>query len=550
MNKRTIVIIGGVAVGASAAARLRRLNENDEIILLERDEYISFANCGLPYYLGEVITNRDNLIIQTKESMKERFNIDVRNFSEAIKIDRDTKEVIVYDLLKKEEYSISYDFVVLAPGANPIMPPITGLEQADNVYKLRNIPDTDAIKSVLDKGIKKACIVGAGFIGIEMAENLANLGIEVTVLDLASQVMVMFDDEMAKLIQNNLENHNIKFKLETTINEFKDNGYTLLLSDGSTLETDLTIMAIGVAPDTKLAVDAGLEIGETKAIKVNKFNQTSDSNIYAGGDAIEVKNFVSQKPVKIPLAWPANRQGRLIADHINGINTPYRGSLGSAVIKVNQFIAAATGLNEKAALANGYNVSSIHIHRPNHAGYYPNATDITIKLVFDRITRKVLGAQAFGQDGTEKRIDVIATSIKFNATIDDLTDLELCYAPPFSSAKDPVNIAGYVACNVADQLYLPFYVQDIERLKNNTQIIDVRTKEECQLGMIEGSINIPVDDLRDNLDKIDFTKDIYLVCRVGLRGYLAAQILTQNNYKKDIYNLSGGYKLYSDYRKK
>lgn len=550
-KKRTIVIIGGVALGSSTAARLRRLSEEDEIILLEKDEYISFANCGLPYYIGDVIKDRSNLIVQTKEEMHERFNIDVRNFSEATKIDRENKKVKVYDHLNKKEYDIDYDYVVLAPGANPIMPPIPGINEAKNVVKLRNIPDTDKIKELVDSGsIKKVAVVGGGFIGLEMAENLAGLGLEVTVLDLADQVMVMFDKEMAKLVQNTLEMHRINFKLETSIKEFQDEGKKLLLTDDSTMDADLVLMAIGVSPDIKLAKEAGLEIGELNGILVNEFNQTSDPLIYAGGDAIEVKNYITGKSVKIPLAWPANRQGRLIADHINGIKTPYKGSMGSAVIKVNNYVAASTGLSEKAAKSNGYDTQAIHVIRSNHAGYYPGATDIVLKLIYDKNTSEVLGAQAFGQEGTDKRVDVIATAIRLHAKVEDLPDLELCYAPPFSSAKDPVNIAGYVASNVLAKDYIPFYAQEVDAISKEHQIVDVRTPKEFELGHIVNSINMPLDDLRANLDKIDFNKDIYLTCRVGHRGYLAAQILRNSGFKANIYNLSGGYHLYKEYSKK
>ncbi|MDL2211716.1 FAD-dependent oxidoreductase [Erysipelotrichaceae bacterium OttesenSCG-928-M19] len=547
---RKIIIIGGVAVGASAAARLRRLNEEDEIILLERDEYISFANCGLPYYIGDVIKERDNLIVQTKEGMKARFNIDVRNFSEAIKIDRQQKHVVVRDVKTDETYNLAYDYVVLAPGANPIMLPIEGQDEAKNVFKLRNIPDTDQIKAhITNNDIKEAVVVGAGFIGLEMAENLNHLGIKVTIIDLATQVMKVFDDEMAKLIQNAMTKKGIDFKLGLSVKKFENEGKKVILSDDSILSSDLNIMAIGVAPETKLAQEAGLELGVTKAIKVNEYNQTSDPNIYAGGDAIEVLNFVSQQPTKIPLAWPANRQGRLIADHINGIETKYNGSLGSSVVKIFDNIAAATGLNEASAKAQGYDVKSVHVHRANHAGYYPDASDITLKLVYDAKSKRVLGAQAFGKEGTEKRIDVIATAIKFKATIDDLPDLELCYAPPFSSAKDPVNIIGYVATNIERGMFEPFYVQDIANLKD-AQFVDVRTEYEYNLGHIPETINFDIDNLRANLDKIDFSKDIYITCQVGLRGHLAARILKENGFKKKIYNLSGGYKLYHEYFKK
>lgn len=547
-KERKIVIIGGVALGASAAARLRRLNESDQIIMFERDEFVSFANCGLPYYIGDVIKERDNLIVQTKEGLASRFNLDVRNFSEVTSIDRNKKEVTVVDHKNNKTYQESYDIAILAPGASPIIPPIKGYESAKNLFKLRNIPDTDAIKSYVNtNNVKKAVVVGAGFIGIEMAENLNHLGIEVTVLDLANQVMTLFDEEMAKLIENNLTRSGVNFKLKTSIDTIENNGTKLILTDQTTLETDMIIMAIGVLPETKLAKDAGLEIGETGAIKVNQFMQTSDPSIYAGGDAIQVNNFITQNPTKVPLAWPANRQGRLIADHINNIETPYNGTLGSAVIKVNDFVAATTGLNERVARQAYPNVEVLHVHRSNHASYYPNSSTITLKVIFDKDTHKVLGAQAYGQDGTEKRIDVIATAIKFNATIEQLSDLELTYAPPFSSAKDPVNIAGYVGQNILENRYTPFFISDLETIiANKKQLIDVRSTHEFELGTIENAINIDVDSLRTNLDKIDFDQDVYLFCQVGLRGFIASQILRNNGFKKQIYNLSGGYKLFAD----
>lgn len=544
--KRKIVIVGGVAVGASAAARLRRLSEEDEIIILERDEFISFANCGLPYYIGDTIKQRSDLLVQTKEAMQKRFNIDVRNFSEVLKIDRDKKTLLVKNLEK--EYELDYDILILSTGAKPIELNVEGSKEAKNLFTLRNIADMDNIKNYIKiNNIKDATIFGGGFIGLEMAENLTHLGINVTVVSRSNSILNIFDKEMSKLIQNAMQLMGVKFKLGISAKKLENFGSKVILSDDSTLKSDINICAIGVLPENKLAKDANLDIGFKGGVKVNEFNLTNDENIYSAGDLIEVQNFITKTPTYIPLAWPANRQARLIADNINASKTKYNGTLGSSVIKIFDFVAASTGLNETSAKAQGYNLGVVHVQRGNHANYYPNSSTITLKLIYDKDSKKVLGAQAFGKDGTEKRIDVIATAIKFNAKIEDLTDLELCYAPPFSSAKDPVNIAGYVACNVEDGMYEMFYVQDVENLKN-VQFIDVRTKGEFNLGHIEGTINIDVDDLRDNLEKIDFNKDIYLTCQVGLRGYLAARILKLKGFNKKIYNLSGGYKLYNDYK--
>ncbi|MDH6602937.1 NADPH-dependent 2,4-dienoyl-CoA reductase/sulfur reductase-like enzyme/rhodanese-related sulfurtransferase [Bacilli bacterium PM5-9] len=546
--KKTIVVIGGVALGASSAARLRRLSEESNIILLEKDEHISFANCGLPYHIGDIITDRDLLLIQTKESMKERYNIDVRNYTEAIKIDRDKKVVIVDDKVNNQEYSIEYDKLIIASGAKPIIPNIVGINDASNVFSLRNISDMDKIKEYIKVNkVKTASIVGAGFIGLEMAENLTHLGVKATVLDLASQVMKQFDCDIADCIENKMSENGVLFKLETSIKEFKNNGKQLLLTNNETIDSDITIMAIGVKPEIKLAQDAGLEIGSTGGIKVNDYLQTSDPDIFAGGDAVEIKNIITNNPTYLPLAGPANRQGRLIADFINDIKTPYDGVIGSAVIKIFDYVAATTGLNETIAKNAGYNAKSIHVHRGNHASYYPNSTPLLLKLVFDEDTRKVLGAQAFGKDGTEKRIDVIATTIKFNGSVDDLASLELCYAPPFSSPKDPVNIAGYVASNVLNKLYIPFYVNEIDSLiEKGVQMIDVRSDEEYSISKLKNIKHLPIDELRNKINEIDFSKDIYLLCYVGQRGYLAARILKELGFKKKIYNLSGGYKLYED----
>ncbi len=542
-----VVIVGGVALGASALARLKRLKPESHVIMFEKDEYPSFANCGLPYYLGGVIKDRSKLIVTSKEALMNRTKAEVRNFSEVIRILRDTKEVEVLNHQTKETYKEQYDYLILGPGASPFVPKIDGLDQMKHVYTVRNIADVDQIEARINEGINHVTIVGSGFIGVEMAENMKHRGLNVDVLELGTQILAPFDDEMAKLLSNEMILNGINIHFGTSIKSIQD--HTLTLTNDTTLQTDMIIMAIGVVPETKLAKEAKLEIGALGGIKVNVHMQTSDPYIYAGGDAIEVNHFILNEQTKIPLAWPANRQGRLIADHIAGVSGFYAGTQGTSVLKVFELTGAATGINEKTAKQKGIPYQAFHIVRGNHAGYYPDAKDIIMKVLYHKETKKVLGAQAVGPQGTDKRIDVVATAIHFGATIEDLQALELTYAPPYSSAKDPVNIAGYVGQNIEDGLNHPFYVQDIEMLKGKAQIIDVRTKEEFESGHIEGAINIPVDDLICQKDRIDFNAPVYVMCRVGLRGYVAATQLRALGFEQPIYNLSGGYKLYEGYVK-
>lgn len=545
---RKILIVGGVAGGASAAARLRRLNEEDQIIMFEKDEFISFANCGLPYYIGDVIKDRDKLFVQTIEGMSARFNLDIRNFSEVIEIDRANKTVRVKNHQSGESYNESYDKLILSPGASPFVPPIDGLADAQNVFTLRNIPDTDKIKEMVNKNPKKAVVIGGGFIGVEMAENFAELGIDTTLVERNSTVMsAPFDFEMAAMINNELTRNGVTLELDVAVTHFSENGKKIHFEDGRTIESDLTIMAIGVRPKTELAVQSGLELGITKAIKVNEKLQTSDPNIYAVGDAVEVMHRVSNQPTYIPLAWPANRQGRLVADIINGKNVTYKGTLGTSVAKVFNQIAASTGLTEKKARELYKDVESAIVHRANHAGYYPNSQNIALKLIFNKKTGEIYGAQAFGGEGTEKRIDVLATAIIGKLTVFDLPELELAYAPPFSSAKDPVNIVGYVASNIIEDNLQTFYVEDPCEISQDAFFIDVRTKEEFELGHIENTVNMPIDALRtmqDDLPK-DKSVQIYITCQVGQRGHLAARMLKNLGYN-NIANLSGGYKTFSE----
>ncbi len=543
--EKKILIVGGVAGGATAAARLRRLDESSNIILFERGEHISFANCGLPYYIGETIKSRDKLLVQTVEGMSKKFNLDIRNLSEVTAINRDKKTVTVKNLSTNEVYEESYDVLLLSPGAKPIVPPIPGLKEATNIFTLRNIPDTDKIKSFVDeKKPSEAVIVGGGFIGLEMAENLADRGVNVTIVEMANQVMAPLDYEMAAIVHNHLINKGAKLILEDGVQSFEDNGKTITLSSGQKIKTDLIILSIGVRPENTLAIDAGLNVGERGGIQVNEFLQTNDENIYALGDAIEVTDYINGKPAMIPLAGPANRQGRIVANNIYGKKETYKGTLGTSVAKVFDLTVSTTGNNEKILKRLGIDYEVIHIHPSSHAGYYPGAFPIALKLIFDRETGKIFGAQAVGQDGVEKRIDVIATAIKGNLTAEELTELELAYAPPFSSAKDPVNMAGYVASNIMNGDVTTVQWHEIDQIiADGGLLIDVREPIEREMGYIKGSINIPLGEIRDRLSEIPKDKTIHVSCQVGLRGYLAARILMENGF--DVINVDGGWKTYA-----
>lgn len=544
MSKK-IVIVGGVAGGATAAARLRRLDETSTIVLFERGEHISFANCGLPYYIGDKIKDRQKLIVQTVEGMSKKFNLDIRNLSEVTQINLDRKTVTIKNLSTNETYEESYDSLILSPGAKPIFPPIEGISEATNIFTLRNIPDTDKIKAVVDeKKPKRAVVVGGGFIGLEMAENLAERGIEVTVVEMANQVMAPLDYEMAAIVHDHLRDKGVNLILEDGVKAFSQNGNTIELSRGTKLCSDLTILSIGVRPENKLAVDAGLNVGERGGIQVNDYLQTNDENIYAIGDAIEVTDYINGNAAMIPLAGPANRQGRIVANNIYGKEEKFKGTLGTSIAKVFDITVAATGNNEKRLKQLNVNYEAVHIHPSSHAGYYPGAAPIALKLLFDPSNGKILGAQAVGIDGVDKRMDVIATAIKGNLTVFDLTELELSYAPPYSSAKDPVNMAGYVATNImnGDVENVQWYEID-EIVAQNGLLIDVREPIEREMGFIKGSINIPLGDLRERLNRLPKNGTIYVSCQVGLRGYLAARILSENGFK--VKNLDGGWKTYS-----
>lgn len=547
---KKILIVGGVAGGATAAARLRRLDETSQIIMFERGEYISFANCGLPYYIGGVIENRDALLVQTVEGMSKRFNLDIRNFSEVVSIDPENKTISVKNLKTNEEYKESYDELILSPGASPIKPPIPGLDKADNVFTLRNIPDTDRIKAYVDDNRpKEAVVIGGGFIGVEMAENLVERGVKVHLIEMLEQVMAPFDYEMAQILHGHMEDNGVDLILGDGVDSFKNDGNTIVLKSGKQISTDMTILSIGVRPENKLAKDAGLELGPRGHILVDENMMTSKDHIYAVGDAIQTKDLIFQEGASIALASPANRQARIVADRINGIDSKYKGVLGTSVAKVFDMTASSTGNNEKKLKQMGIeNYETVHLHPLSNAGYYPTANPMDLKLIFEVPSGKVLGAQAIGYTGVEKRIDVIATAIAAGMTVRELQDIELAYAPPFSSAKDPVNMAGYAASNILDGLVKKVDVMEIDQLvEDGEYLLDIRTEEEYSLGNINGSVNIPLDELRDRMDEIPKDRNIYVNCQVGLRGYLGCRILNQNGF--NTYNLDGGYSLYSNYKR-
>ncbi|MGC7870023.1 FAD-dependent oxidoreductase [Desulfosporosinus sp. SYSU MS00001] len=544
MGKK-VVIVGGVAGGASAAARLRRLDEDMEIIIFERGEHISYANCGLPYYVSGVINQRDALLVQTPEGMKKRFNIDVRTFSEVTRILPAEKAVEVQEAYGKT-YRETYDQLILSPGAAPLRPPIPGIDDIEALV-VRNVTDIDRIKQYIDeKQPRSAAVVGGGFIGLEMAENLQHKGVDTTLIEMSNQVMAPLDYEMAAILHEHIFNKNVDLILEDGVKSFTQEGDKTLitLQSGNQVETELIILAIGVKPEIKLAKEAGLAIGELGGIKVNEKLQTSDPNIFAVGDAIEVKHFVTGKPALIPLAGPANKQGRIVADVIAGRDSKYEGTQGTSIAKVFDMAAASTGANEKMLKRYGIPYEVIFTHSGSNAAYYPGATRLSTKLLFDKSNGRVLGAQIVGMNGVDKRIDDIAGVIRRQGTVYDLQELELAYAPPFSSAKDPVNMAGYVAENVinGDVRMVQWYeVKDMN--PNDVCIIDVRTIEERRGKFIPGSIHIPIDELRDHLSELPKDKDIVVYCEIGLRGYVAYRVLTQHGFTR-VRDLTGGWLTY------
>lgn len=540
MAKR-ILIVGGVAGGASAAARLRRLDEKAEIIMFERGDYISFANCGLPYYIGGEIKNRDDLLLQTPESFKQRFNIEVRVRNEVTGIDSENKQISIKNLSTGKTYTEAYDKLILSPGAEPVRPPIPGID-SDRIFTLRNVHDTDLINDFIDKHKpKRAVIVGAGYIGLEMAENLHRRGLLIAIAEMADQVLPVMDKEMAGFIQPELQKHNVALWLNDAVANFRPSNSSLVvgLKSGMELSCEMVILAIGVKPEVKLARQAKLEIGTTGGIKVNEKLQTSDPDIYAIGDAIEVRDFALDNPTLIPLAGPANKQGRMVADNICGRNRRYNGTQGTAILKVFGLTVAMTGASEKALAKTNIEYEKLHLHPANHVGYYPGAKQMHIKLLFTKPGGKILGAQIVGSQGVDRRIDIFAVAIRAGLTVFDLQELELAYAPPYGSGKDPVNIAGYAAANILDGTVK---VKHFTELEKGDFILDVRTPAEFTGGSIPSAKNISVNDLRDKLDELPRDKTIHVYCGVGLRSYIACRILEQNGF--DTRNLPGGYMTY------
>ena len=535
------VIIGGVAGGASAAARLRRLDEKAEIIILERGEFVSFANCGLPYYIGGSITDKKDLTLQTPQSFKARFNIDVRVFNEAVKISPNTKTVTVKNLHTGETYNESYDHLVLSPGAEPIKPNIDGIN-GDRVFTLRNIPDTVKIKSYIEAANpKSAVVIGGGYIGVEMAENLAEAGLEVSIVELADHLIAPLDFDMAADVHRYIKGKGIKLYLNNGVKAIDNN--KVILQNGQ-ICADMIIMSVGVRPETAIAKACGIKVNPRGSIVVDRKMRTNIPDIYAVGDAVEVEDFISKAPAFIPLAGPANKQGRIAADNIAGIESEYTGTQGSAVLKLFDMTVATTGLNEKSAQAKGMDYDKTYLYLASHASYYPGGNMMSIKALWDKKTLKVIGAQIVGFEGVDKRMDVLATVIRFGGKISDLTTLELCYAPPFSSAKDPVNMIGFVAENIVTGKIKQFFWHDVENLSRDGSVtlLDARTVTEVSRGKIEGFINIPLDSLRERMNEIPKGKPVYVYCHSGLRSYIACRILAGNGY--DCYNLAGGWRLY------
>lgn len=535
------VIIGGVAGGASAAARLRRLDESAQIIILERGEYVSFANCGLPYYIGGVITDKNNLTLQTPKSFRARFNIDVRVNSEAVKIDPKAKTVEVKNLKTGDSYTESYDNLILSPGAEPIRPNLDGID-SEIVFTLRNIPDTLKIKEHIERAdLKSAVVVGGGYIGVEMAENLKEAGLEVSVVELSDHLIAPLDFDMAADVHRYIKSKGITLYLNNGVKAIK--GHTVILQNGN-IDADIVIMSVGVRPETILARECGIRTNDRGCIVADRNMKTNIPDIYAVGDAVEVRDFVTGNSAFIPLAGPANKQGRIAADNVIGIPSEYTGTQGSAVLKLFDMTVASTGLNEKNAKAAKIDYDKTYIYSGSHASYYPNANNMSIKALWDKKTLKLLGVQIVGFDGVDKRMDVLAAAIRFGAKITDLTELELCYAPPFGSAKDPVNMLGFVGENIVTGKVRQFFWHDVEKLPRDGSVtlLDVRTVTEVSRGKIDGFLNIPLDSLRERICEIPKNKPVYVHCHSGLRSYVACRILAGNGY--DCFNLAGGWRLY------
>ncbi|MEF2953771.1 MAG: FAD-dependent oxidoreductase [Blautia sp.] len=541
-----IVIVGGVAGGATAAARLRRLDEQAEIVVFERSGFISYANCGLPYYIGDVITDSDQLTLQTPESFHSRFQVSMKVHHEVTALHPEKHMVSVKNLETGEEFQETYDKLILSPGAKPTKPRLPGTDM-EKLFTLRTVEDTLRIKDYIQKSHPKSAILaGGGFIGLELAENLRELGMEVTIVQRPKQLMNPFDSDMAAFIHNEMRKHGVKLALGHTVEGFQEtqDGVQVLLKEEEPLLADMVVLAIGVTPDTKLAKEAGLELGIKGSILVNEHMQTSVPDIYAVGDAVQVKHYVTGQDALISLAGPANKQGRIAADHICGKDSAYKGSQGSSVIKVFDMTAAVTGVNETNARKAGLNVDKVILSPMSHAGYYPGGKVMTMKVVFEKETYRILGAQIVGYEGVDKRIDVLATAIHAGMKAQDLAKLDLAYAPPYSSAKDPVNLAGFMIENISDGTLKQFHIEDVKNLPHDGSItlLDTRTPGEYQRGHVDGFVNIPVDNLREHLDEIPKEKPVYVMCQSGLRSYIATRILEGNGYTA--YNFSGGFRFY------
>ena len=541
-----VLIVGGVAGGATAAARIRRLDETAEITVFERSGYISYANCGLPYYIGDVITDPEELTLQTPESFFSRFRINMKVHHEVTAIHPNQKTISVKNLETGEEFEESYDKLILSPGAKPTQPRLPGVG-IENVFTLRTVEDTFHIKEYINKYQPKSAVLsGGGFIGLELAENLKELGMDVTIVQRPKQLMNPFDADMASLIHSEMRKHGVKLVLGHTVEGFeeKDGGIDILLKDEMPLHADMVVLAIGVTPDTHLAKDAGLELGIKGSIVVNDRMETSAPDIFAAGDAVQVKHYVTGQEALISLAGPANKQGRIIADNICGGDSRYPGSQGSSVIKVFDMTAATTGMNETNARKAGLDVDTVILSPMSHAGYYPGGKVMTMKVVFEKETYRLLGAQIVGYEGVDKRIDVLATAIHAGMKATELKDLDLAYAPPYSSAKDPVNMAGFMIDNISKGILKQWHLEEVDLLPRDGSVtlLDVRTVREYGNGHIEGFKNIPVDELRERLDEIEKDKPVYVICQSGLRSYIGTRILEGNGYKA--YNFSGGFRFY------
>ncbi|HFU4476886.1 TPA: FAD-dependent oxidoreductase [Streptococcus suis] len=537
-----VIIVGGVAGGMSAATRLRRLMEDAEIIVFEKGPFVSFANCGLPYYISGEIAEHDSLLLQTPESLRNRFNLDVRPYHEVVNINPDLQTVTVQT--PNGEIMESYDKLILSPGAKPVIPPLKGIAEAENLFTLRNVPDLDKIMAKLEQiNSGKAVVIGAGFIGLEMAENLALKGLTVTLVEQAPHVLPTFDLEMARYIETELSEKVVHVITGQSVTAFHDKGQILELSNGQTLASDITILSVGVAPDSELASQAGIKLGLRGGILVDQNYQTSQKHIYAVGDAIIVKQEITGQDALISLASPANRQGRQVADVITGLPRKNRGSIGTAIVKVFDLAAASTGLSERAVQALGYNHAVVHTTGKDHASYYPGATEVVLKLIFSPTDGKILGAQAVGKKGIDKRIDVLATAIKAGLTIFDLPELELTYAPPFGSAKDPVNMIGYAAMNIAEGISQNIQWHQLEEeLAAGKILLDVRNPAELPSGQFMDFLHIPLDQLRDRIDELDPAKEYIVSCHSGLRSYIAERLLKEMGFT--VKNLDGAYSLY------